>query len=91
MRLRSVGKQADAMLKMLTVLHRMQLHSPAFAATLLSSSLHGKSLEAIMATVSSSASQFAGLSTRMCVCVCVWLWLWLWMWMWLWLWMWMWM
>ena len=45
-RLRSVGKQADAMLKMLTVLHRMQLHSPAFAATLLSSSVHGKSLEA---------------------------------------------
>jgi uncharacterized membrane protein YgcG len=47
-----LGKQADAILKMLTVLHRLQLHSPAFTATLLGSSIHSKPFDTALSELS---------------------------------------
>lgn len=47
-----LGRQADATLKMLTVLHRLQLHSPAFTATLLGSSIHSKPFDTALSELS---------------------------------------
>jgi len=43
-RMDAMGVQPEAALKMLTVLHRLQLHNPAFAAVLPHSSIHGRPL-----------------------------------------------
>eukprot|EP00967_Tisochrysis_lutea_P029865 scaffold34982_cov27-Tisochrysis_lutea.AAC.7 len=51
-RIVELGRQADATLKMLTVLHRLQIHSPAFTATLLGSSVHSKPFDTALGELS---------------------------------------
>merc|ERR1719424_1546825 len=58
-RIGELGRQADAVLKMLTILHRLQLHSPAFAATLLSSTVDRQPFVARLAEL---ATRFASVS-----------------------------
>jgi len=58
-RIVELGRQADASLKMLTVLHRLQLHTPAFTRILLGSSVHGKPFDAALAELS---QRFASVS-----------------------------
>ena len=47
-RMMSLGREAEASLKMLTLLHKLQLHSPQFIATLLGSSFHGHSFADVL-------------------------------------------